>query len=122
MAINISGINVSGEYRTYKERHDTGDKSVEPFDFAGPGGLLAGAEKLAFTSILAGVAVLGFQVCSCISDALAVTEAVLNGTNHQEDILPGCQLEPVVHVLCIHCCAVELARCNRTVIAAMLRR
>ena len=32
------------------------------FSPTGPAGLLAGAEKLAFTSILAGVAVLGLQV------------------------------------------------------------
>ena len=32
------------------------------FGPTGPAGLLAGAEKLAFTSILAGVAVLGLQV------------------------------------------------------------
>ena len=35
------------------------------FGPTGPVGLLAGAEKLAFTSILAGVAVLGLQVCAC---------------------------------------------------------
>ena len=38
---------------------------VSLFGPTGPAGLLAGAEKLAFTSILAGVAVLGLQVCSC---------------------------------------------------------
>jgi len=35
------------------------------FGLTGPAGLLAGAEKLAFTSILAGVAVLGLQVGLC---------------------------------------------------------
>lgn len=40
----------------------------------GPAGLLAGAEKLAFTSILAGVAVLGLQVGSCTSKSYTLSQ------------------------------------------------
>ena len=95
---------------------------VEPVELAGPGGLLAGAEKLAFTSILAGIAVLGLQVCSRKSDCTCCQCIELHGANHQAEILHVCQLEPVLHVLCVHLCAVEPARCNRTVIAALLCR
>lgn len=85
-------FSVSGEYRTCEESHDSGDRHVESFECAGPGGLLAGAEKLAFTIILAGVAVLGFQVGLHRSGALAATVAALNNTYHQRDTLHGCQL------------------------------